>query len=235
MLRRCLSHRHQIGSSFSFPTEVLPAYTIFRNNPHNTAFSTTSSHDHWIDRFTGVRDWLEDATRRWWIKGLVEARCKQHHQLEGRELIIRQSLETEYERLFKFHEDRIVDSRSRTHLSVACLAMATHKTMLSFLRDEGEVMSAYEDRPNKALIVIDVQNGVVDFSRDRNVVVAKIAGLVDRARTAGVKVIWVQHSEDDMPIDSEYWQIVAELNRACNNYDLPDSRVDLISADKVRL
>jgi nicotinamidase-related amidase len=67
-------------------------------------------------------------------------------------------------------------------------------------------MSAYEDRPNKALIVIDVQNGVVDFSRDRNVVVAKIAGLVDRARTAGVKVIWVQHSEDDMPIDSEYWQ-----------------------------
>ena len=102
---------------------------------------------------------------------------------------------------------------------------------------KGEVsdMSAYEDRPNKALIVIDVQNGVVDFSRDRNVVVAKIAGLVDRARTAGVKVIWVQHSEDDMPIDSEYWQIVAELNRACNNYDLPDSRVDVISADKVRL
>ena len=145
MLRRCLSHRHQIGSSFSFPTEVLPAYTIFRNNPHNKAFSTTSSHDHWIDRFTGVRDWLEDATRRWWIKGLVEARCKQHHQLEGRELIIRQSLETDYERLFKFHEDRIVDSRSRTHLSVACLAMATHKTMLSFLRDEGEVMNIIQE------------------------------------------------------------------------------------------
>jgi hypothetical protein len=29
--------------------------------------------------------------------------------------------------------------------------------------------------------------------------------------------------------------IVAELNRACSNYDLPDSRVDVISAEKVRL
>jgi len=42
-------------------------------------------------------------------------------------------------------------------------------------------MSAYEDRPNKALIVIDVQNGVVDFSRDRNAVVAKIAGWIPDA------------------------------------------------------
>ena len=60
-------------------------------------------------------------------------------------------------------------------------------------------------------MVIDVQNGVVDYARNRNAAVGQIRNLVDRARAASVDVIWVAHSEDDMPIDSEYWQIVPEL------------------------
>ena len=72
-------------------------------------------------------------------------------------------------------------------------------------------MSAYPDRPNTALIVIDVQNGVVDYSKNRNEVVSRISTLVEKARDSKTDVIWVQHSEDDMPIDSEYWQIVPEL------------------------
>jgi len=75
----------------------------------------------------------------------------------------------------------------------------------------GETLSAYEDRVKSALMVIDVQNGVVDFARNRDETVTRIANLVERARSAGTDVIWVQHSEDDMPIDSEYWQIVPEL------------------------
>ena len=32
---------------------------------------------HWLDGyFPGVRQWLEDQNRKWWIKGLVQARCK---------------------------------------------------------------------------------------------------------------------------------------------------------------
>ena len=77
-------------------------------------------------------------------------------------------------------------------------------------------MSAYEDRDKKALLVIDVQNGVVDYSKNRDVTVARIAALVEEARAAKIDVIWVQHSEDDMPIDSEYWQIVPELKPAKN-------------------
>jgi len=72
-------------------------------------------------------------------------------------------------------------------------------------------MSAYDDRDKQALIVIDVQNGVVDFAWKRDATVARIATLVERARAAKVDVLWVQHSEDDMPIDGEYWQIVPEL------------------------
>jgi len=72
-------------------------------------------------------------------------------------------------------------------------------------------MSAYEDRNKSALMVIDVQNGVVDYAKNRNSIVATIHSLVERARSANLDVIWVQHSEDDMPIDNEYWQIVPEL------------------------
>jgi nicotinamidase-related amidase len=75
-------------------------------------------------------------------------------------------------------------------------------------------MSAYEDRANSALMVIDVQNGVVDYAKNRSAIVAKISSLVDRARAAGTSVVWVQHNEDDLPIDSEYWQIVPELKPA---------------------
>jgi nicotinamidase-related amidase len=72
-------------------------------------------------------------------------------------------------------------------------------------------MSAYPDRSKKALMVIDVQNGVVDYAKNRNVIVGRIKDLVDRAREAKVDVIWVQHSEDDMQLDSDLWQIVPEL------------------------
>ena len=60
-------------------------------------------------------------------------------------------------------------------------------------------------------MVIDVQNGVVDYAKNRNVIVGRIKDLVDRAREAKVDVIWVQHSEDDMQLDSDLWQIVPEL------------------------
>jgi len=43
----------------------------------------------------------------------------------------------------------------------------------------------------------------------------------------------LDESWNGMPIPAE--MIVAELNRSCSDYDLPDSRVDVISAEKVRL
>lgn len=74
-------------------------------------------------------------------------------------------------------------------------------------------MTTLENRPNSALLVIDVQNDVVAGAHDRDRVVATISDLVDLARTAGVEVIWVQHSSEEMPIDSAGWQYVPELKR----------------------
>src|SRR4051812_17281036 len=72
-------------------------------------------------------------------------------------------------------------------------------------------MTTLTDRPNTALLVIDVQNGVVRDAHDRDHVVANIATLVDKARAAGVDVVWVQHQGDDLPRGSEGWQYVSEL------------------------
>ncbi|MGR6319586.1 isochorismatase family protein [Micromonospora soli] len=74
-------------------------------------------------------------------------------------------------------------------------------------------MTTLADRPHTALLVIDVQNGVVAQAHDRDRVVANIATLVDRARDAGVAVVWVQHHSDELPTGSEPWQYVSELVR----------------------
>ncbi|MFJ5519512.1 isochorismatase family protein [Streptomyces griseoluteus] len=74
-------------------------------------------------------------------------------------------------------------------------------------------MTALSDRPNTALLVIDVQNGVMAEAHDRNPVIARIGSLIDKARTAGVPVIWIQHSDEDMPQHSASWQYVPELKR----------------------
>jgi nicotinamidase-related amidase len=67
------------------------------------------------------------------------------------------------------------------------------------------------DRPNSALLVIDVQNDVVGQAYDRDRVVANIAALVDRARAAGADVIWIQHHSDELRRGSEGWRYVDEL------------------------
>ena len=72
-------------------------------------------------------------------------------------------------------------------------------------------MTTLDNRPNSTLLVVDVQNGVVDAAHERDTVVANIAGLVDQARAAGVPVVWVQHSDEELVRGSDEWRIVPEL------------------------
>ncbi|WP_067502293.1 isochorismatase family protein [Actinoplanes sp. TFC3] len=75
-------------------------------------------------------------------------------------------------------------------------------------------MTTLDDRPNTALLVIDVQNGVVAQAHQRDAVVGNIAAAVAKARDAGVPVIWVQHSDDGLVHGSQQWEYVPELARA---------------------
>ena len=72
-------------------------------------------------------------------------------------------------------------------------------------------MPTLENRPNTALLVVDVQNGVVEGAPERDAVVANVGSLVERARREEVPVVWVQHSSDELERGSEQWRIVPEL------------------------
>ena len=72
-------------------------------------------------------------------------------------------------------------------------------------------MTTLKDRPNTALLVVDVQNAAVERAHERDAVVANIGGLVEKARREGVPVVWVQHSDKGLARGSEKWRIVPEL------------------------
>lgn len=74
-------------------------------------------------------------------------------------------------------------------------------------------MTSLSDRPNTALLVIDMQKDVVANAWNRDGVVANIATLLERARSERVPVVWVQHSDDGMPKGSEGWEYIPELQR----------------------
>jgi|SRR4051794_30594733 nicotinamidase-related amidase len=73
-------------------------------------------------------------------------------------------------------------------------------------------MTTLENRPNTALLVVDVQNGVVEGTPERDMVVANVGSLVEKARREEVPVVWVQHSDNGLERGSDDWQIVPELN-----------------------
>jgi nicotinamidase-related amidase len=74
-------------------------------------------------------------------------------------------------------------------------------------------MTTLTDRPRTALLVIDVQVGVVAGTPHRDDVIANIRTLVDKARSEEVPVVWVQHSAEDLPRGSDPWQWVPELTQ----------------------
>ncbi|MFC1403452.1 MULTISPECIES: isochorismatase family protein [Streptacidiphilus] len=72
-------------------------------------------------------------------------------------------------------------------------------------------MTTLENRPNTALVVVDVQSGVVQGNYERDAVVANIGALVDKARREQVPVVWVQQTDERLTRGSDPWRIVAEL------------------------
>lgn len=73
-------------------------------------------------------------------------------------------------------------------------------------------MTTLSDRPGTALLVIDVQNGVVAPAHKRDEVLGNIDTVVGKAREAGVPVVWIQHNSEELVSGEEPWKIVPELD-----------------------
>jgi nicotinamidase-related amidase len=88
-------------------------------------------------------------------------------------------------------------------------------------------MTTLTQRPSTALLVIDVQNGVmVPSSPYRDDVIANIRTLVDKARAAGSPVVWVQHQDEHLVPGTESWEYVPELKRLDSEPLIPKSYPD---------
>lgn len=72
-------------------------------------------------------------------------------------------------------------------------------------------MATVRNGNTSALIIIDLQNGVVANAWERDAVIGRTAGLIDRAREEGVPVIFIQHEDEELAAGTDAWQIVPEL------------------------
>ena len=72
-------------------------------------------------------------------------------------------------------------------------------------------MSTVRPGNQPALVVVDVQVGVMAESWEASRVIQNVARAVERARENGVPVIWVQHDSDELPKDSPLWQLAPQL------------------------
>jgi nicotinamidase-related amidase len=72
-------------------------------------------------------------------------------------------------------------------------------------------MATVREGNQAALVVVDVQVGVMREAWDAARVIGNVARAVERARAENVPVIWVQHTDQDLPADSLQWQWVPEL------------------------
>jgi nicotinamidase-related amidase len=75
-------------------------------------------------------------------------------------------------------------------------------------------MTTLSDRPNTALLVIDVQIQVMSGVHNRDGVIANIGSLLEKARAEQIPIVWVQDHGDNCPQESEGWQFVPELTQA---------------------
>ena len=72
-------------------------------------------------------------------------------------------------------------------------------------------MATVRSSDKTALMVVDVQVGVMQECENAAQTIANVARTVERARAAQVPVIWVQHESDELKRDSDAWQWVPAL------------------------
>ena len=75
-------------------------------------------------------------------------------------------------------------------------------------------MASIREGNQSVLMVVDVQVDVLNNAHAAEPTIANVARTVERARAAGVPVIWVQHNDDDFVLNSPGWQWVPELTQA---------------------
>lgn len=73
-------------------------------------------------------------------------------------------------------------------------------------------MNQKNKKNQTAVLIVDMQKGVISNAFSRDLVAANINRLVERARAKNVHVFWVQHSDETLKENTEDWKLVSDLN-----------------------
>ena len=73
-------------------------------------------------------------------------------------------------------------------------------------------MATIREGNKTVLLVVDVQVGVVRNAWDSPQIIKNIGAAVKKARSQGIPVIWVQHSDNELIYGSPDWQLAPELS-----------------------
>jgi nicotinamidase-related amidase len=72
-------------------------------------------------------------------------------------------------------------------------------------------MALIREGTKTALLIVDVQVGVMKYVWEPAQTISNINCVLDKARSQGIPVIWIQHSNQHLLLDSPEWQLVPEL------------------------
>jgi nicotinamidase-related amidase len=61
------------------------------------------------------------------------------------------------------------------------------------------------------LLLVDLQNRVLSSVYHRNEIVSNIVRLIGKARNSSMPIVWVQHTDSDIPAGTHAWEIVPEV------------------------
>jgi isochorismate hydrolase len=62
-----------------------------------------------------------------------------------------------------------------------------------------------------ALVIVDAQVGILASTWDSKRVVGNIGKLISKARSAGVPIFWVQHSDAELKLGSDAWKLMPDF------------------------
>lgn len=79
-------------------------------------------------------------------------------------------------------------------------------------------MSKEQNEKKMALLIVDVQNGVIASAYNKDLVVENINIMISKARDSKVPIIWVQHMDDELIKNTKEWEIDPRLEQSTDDY-----------------
>lgn len=70
----------------------------------------------------------------------------------------------------------------------------------------GTAVSTLDGRKGRALLVVDLQHGVIEVVDQRDEIVATVVQLVSRPRDSQIPVVWVQSHDHELVGDTAAWR-----------------------------